>query len=134
MLTIQIPKDIREFETKFAGPLTLRQAVCCVVACAIEYAGVKLQSDILKLPVTSYIPPLFIAMIPLFFGFGEKALHMKPETYLRIVLFNMLMVPKHRPYKTKNYYDVYLTEPGEPMKKDAIPKGTTMPDELIAYK
>ena len=133
MIMIPIPQDFREYEAKFIGPLTFRESICSLVAGLIEYGGVRIQTDLLHLPVASYIPPLIIAIIPLFFGFGEKAFRMKPETYLRMVMANILFVPKHRPYKSKNYYDVHLTEHVETTKKKSSKKLTNLDDDLIAY-
>lgn len=135
MISIPIPQDIREYEPKFLGPLSFREAMCSLCAALIEYAGIRFQTDVLHLPVSSYIPPLVIALIPLFFGFGEKAFHMKPEIYLKMVLANMLTVPKHRPYKTKNYYDMHLTAPKEPQvsKKHSRKNQQNLEADLIAY-
>lgn len=137
MVTIQIPKDIREYEPKFIGPFNIRQAVCLTASVVIEFLGVQLQTAILKLPTASYIPPLIIAIIPLFFGFAGPVLHMKPEVYLRTVFMNMTVVPKNRPYKTHNYYDVHLNvkeaEVAENKEKKKQ-KLENLPDELIAYK
>lgn len=134
MVTIQIPKDIREYEPKFMGPFSFRQAVSVALAAGIEFLGYQFQLYVLKLPVASYIPPMFIAFIPLFFGFGEAAFHMKPEVYLRTVFLNMTVIPKFRPYKTHNYYDIHLTEKEEP--KESVKKKkklTNVPEELTAY-
>lgn len=133
MIMIPIPQDFREYEAKFIGPLTFRESICSLIAGLIEYGGVRIQTDLLHLPVASYIPPLIIAIIPLFFGFGEKAFRMKPETYLRMVMANILFVPKHRPYKSKNYYDIHLTEHVEMAKKKSSKKLTNLDDDLIAY-
>lgn len=133
MIMIPIPQDFREYEAKFIGPLTFRESICSLVAGFIEYGGVRIQTDLLHLPVASYIPPLIIAIIPLFFGFGEKAFRMKPETYLRMVMANILFVPKHRPYKSKNYYDVHLTEHVDTVKKKQSKKLTNLDDDLTAY-
>lgn len=135
MIMIPIPQDFREYEAKFIGPFTFRESVCSLSAALIEYLGVRLQTDILHLPVASYIPPLIISIIPLFFGFGEKAFRMKPEVYLRMVLRNIIFVPKHRPYRTKNYYDTHLTMKVEPVKskKKTTKKQTDLDEDLIAY-
>lgn len=137
MITIQIPKDIREYEPKFIGPFNFRQAVSVVAAASIEFLGYQFQLHILKLPVASYIPPLFLAFIPLFFGFGEAAFHMKPEVYLRTVFLNIMVIPKFRPYKTHNYYDIYWTEKKEKEKKNSDKKNKkndlNVPEELRTY-
>lgn len=137
MVTIQIPKDIREYEPKFIGPFNIRQAVSLTAGAVIEFLGVQLQTSILKLPTASYIPPLAIAIIPLFFGFAGSVLHMKPEVYLRTVFMNMTVVPKNRPYKTHNYYDVHLCQKEEEeteKKGKKKQKLDNVPDELIAYQ
>lgn len=137
MVTIQIPKDIREYEPKFIGPLNIRQAVSVTIAAVIEFLGIRLQTDFLGLPTASYIPPMFIAFIPLFFGFGDAAFHMKPEVYLRTVFMNMTVIPKFRPYKTHNYYDIHLTEHSDDEEEDNSKKKKkklkNIPEELTAY-
>ena len=137
MLMIPIPKDIREYEPKFVGPFTFRQAICIVAAGLIEFGGVKFQTEVMHLPVASYIPPLILVAIPLFFGWGEITLHMKPETYLRMVLFNMINVPKNRPYKSRNMFDQY-EEPkekeAEPVQKEKRSRQYDVPPELMLYE
>ena len=137
MLMIPIPKDIREYEPKFIGPFTMRQAVCVLIAGLIEYGGVKIQTVLFHLPTASYIPPLIFVMIPLFFGWGEMTLHMKPEVYIKMVLFNMMNVPKSRPYKSRNFFDRYEEQQAskpEANKKEKKIRQTDLPPELRLYE
>ena len=112
MVNIQITKDIRSYQPKFIGPFTFRQAVCLCIAVAINIAGIVFQTNVLGLSQddVNFIPQIILSVIPMFFGWGEDALKMKPETYLRRVLRNMLVIPKNRPYRTRNFYDIYLSE------------------------
>lgn len=110
MIQVQIPKDIREYEPKFIGPFTARQCFSILAAGLIELAGSRLMGEMFTDPKMSYIPPLVIAAIPLFYGFGEQLLHMKPEVYIKEVFIRSLIYPKVRPYKTHNFIEIQLNE------------------------
>lgn len=120
MINIQIPKDIREYETRFIGPFTARETGSIAIASVMVFLGVEFETKILHMPVVSYIPPLIPALIPLFFGFGEKGLRMKPEVYLMTVFRNQFIVPKHRPFKTHNLYDIMMKDMEQELKEDGI--------------
>lgn len=143
MISIQIPKDIRAYEPKFLGPFTVREGVCLALAAGIMLGGVALEKLVFQMDTVSYIPPAIPAIIPIFFGWGEKFLHMKPEVYLRTVLVQSTMVPRYRPYRTHNFYDVrekkYMQEHPEPEEQELQKKckknnnQRKIPEELRAY-
>ena len=123
MLQIQIPKDIREYETKFIGPFTARQCICIVIAAVIEYVGSNIIKSIAEIPISSYIPPLIIAAIPLILGFGDVVFHMKPEVYFKEVFLRSLKYPKVRPYKTHNFIDVQIREAKKELEMQEAKEG-----------
>lgn len=143
MILIQIPKDIRSYEPKFLGPFTVREGICIAIAGAIMLGGVAIEKYLFQMDSVSYIPPAIPAMIPIFFGWGERLLNMKPEVYLRTVFIQSTMVPKYRPFKTHNFYDVrekkYSPSQDEETEKTVKPRKKKnrelrkIPDELKAY-
>ena len=148
MINIQIPKDPRDFQPKFVGPFTERQTICVAAAVVIVFAGIWIEQHILKLPAISLIPPLIPAMIPLFMGFSEPLFKMQPEVYFKTVFHNMVKIPKHRSFKTQNYYklleDMRTEEELEEEENAPKKKGmsarelrrfeASLPEELHAYK
>lgn len=134
MISISIPKDIREYEPKFIANLTAKQCICLLLAAIIEFAGVQIQKLVFHLPTASFIPPLFIAFVPLLFGWGKQIFHMETEVYIRNVLFRSLTVPPKRVYKTRNFYDLYLTKEKEPIQEKKKKKqDSSISPEFRAY-
>lgn len=138
MINIQIPKDVREYQPKFIGSFTFRQAVCLAIVVAINSAAVFVQKNILGMETVNYIPQMIISIIPLFFGWGEEALHMKPESYIRTVFKNMFFIPKKRVFKSRNYYDVYFSveEEEEPYHEKPLKKKDlkNLDPEFVPYQ
>ena len=139
MINIQIPKDVREYQPKFIGAFTFRQAVCLAIVAGINAGGIFIQQNFLGMKEVNYIPQMILSIIPLFFGWGEEALRMKPESYLRTVFKNMFFIPKTRVYKSRNYYDIYFkpVEKEEEVKQEKMPKKKdlkNMDPEFVPYQ
>lgn len=143
MVNIQIPKDIREYEPKFVGPFTGRQAGSVAIAALIIWGGITIEKNVLHLPAISFIPPAILAVPFLFFGFGEKLLRMKPEIYLATIFRNLVLIPKHRSYVSQNLYDICMKESedaadpakaaGAPAVRKTKAPPKSLPYELTAY-
>lgn len=100
MIDIRIPKEIRSYEAKFVGPLTMRQTICVAVGlivCVFVYNICK-----------SFIPRdlmLFILIFPAaaIFCFGwVKPYGMKFEQFFFSAVRNNFIAPRRRKYKTVN--------------------------------
>ena len=139
MYNLQIPKDLREYEPKFAGPFSFREAVAVFIAGVIMIAGTFFLKWIFGVDKMSYIPAGIPALIPVFFGFGEKVLHMKPEVYLRTVFVNKFIVPKKRTYASNNIVDeekrrsAESSKPKVKVKNTKKKKNDDTPYEITAF-
>lgn len=107
MLQIQISKEIREYKPKFVGQFTLREAAAIVCAAGLVGIVFYVEKSILQLQATTFVPAIPLIAVPLFFGFGERFLHMPPEKWITTV-FAENFKKKSRPYKTHNYYSIML--------------------------
>lgn len=145
MLEIPILKEIRAYETKLIGPLSLRGLICMAIAVAGAYGSYFIQTKIagLSQPVG---PLILIAALP-----GVSFLAVKPyglplEKYLKSSFIDSFLAPKQRPYKQEICYEVFaegmINEPTffddeeeaeEPMKNSKKSK-KKLPEELTAYK
>lgn len=101
-LTIEIPRDFREFTPKFIGSFTMRQCIC-IVALFIFAVLNKTIQEALGFAVVTYVPMVFPLAVGLFFGWGEQYLGMLPEIYLKMVFVNAVLTPSHRPFRTHTY-------------------------------
>ena len=133
MLEIMIPRDIREFETKFIGQFTFRQAVAFTIVGIIAYIGVFIQKNILGLTSTNYLVLIPFGAIPVAFGYGKQLVGMELEIYLQMVFINMFMTPKHRPYRTHSYYTSLMSKKEKDAQRKKEKSLKNVPPELVAY-
>lgn len=146
MLEIPILKEIRAYETKLVGPLSLRGLICMLVAAAGAYGSYFIQTKLIGLsqPVG---PLILIAAMP-----GVSFLIFKPyglplEKYLKSSFIDAFVAPKQRPYKQEICYKTFaegmMNEPTffddeeeteEPVKNGKKSKNKKLPEELTAYK
>lgn len=129
MIEIEIPKDIRKYETKLIGPLTTRQTICAVGACAIAFAVSK---------ITTFVPQdlqFFVIALPalpfLLIGW-VKPYGMHFEQFVASTFVSTILSPKYRKYKTKNVYATYVNNDNKKKKnknkkKKPIKDGAFMP-------
>lgn len=99
MIEAKMPKDIRVYETKLIGPLTLRQTICLCVAILIDiilYAAV-IKPFHVNIRLVVYL--IMFADVPVF-AFTYKPMGMALEKYLKNVTLRSFMAPKTR--KAKN--------------------------------
>ena len=135
MIQVEIPKDVRQYETKLLGPLTLRQSLwggLGVGLCLLFYNKVgkplQLSSDML------FLACAIIAFIPILFGFA-KPYGMPFEKFAKVAFWS-LIAPSHRVYKTKNIYDPEQKniEKTKDNKKTISKKVLKEHPEYISYK
>lgn len=102
MIEINIPRDIREYDSKLVGPFTTRQTVCLVVGGIAAFVTYKLLGNtaFIGSDVRLFVSGL-IALPALLLGW-LKPYGMKLEDFLKSVLVSNFFSPKKRLYKTEN--------------------------------
>lgn len=120
MIERPIPKDIKEYEPKFIGPLTLRNTVCiglgALVSIPIGIMLSKVFVNEIAILVAGIICVPFIAC-------GFKKIYGIPfEKFALMYIRTQLLVPKNRKYEVHNYYKTFLESENIKMDKKAMKK------------
>lgn len=103
MIEVSILKDIRAYETKLIGPLSLRSTILAGVAGLGAYIAYFVQNNLLGItPMSIFIA---IGALP-----GAMFLVLKPcglplEKYIKSAFVDAVLAPKYRPYKQEFTYD-----------------------------
>ena len=127
MIEIEIPKDIRKYESKLVGPLTTRQTICAVITCATAFCIYK---------VTAFLPSDFrfilvgICVTPFLLLGWVKPYGMKFEQFVSTAFVSTIISPKHRKYKTINAYAPEINKDDKSKKK----KKKKINKEYLPYK
>lgn len=108
MAYVSVPKDLSTVKTKVALNLTKRQLICFSGALAIGLPLFFLTKNSVGTSASTLI--MIFAMLPLFmFAIYEK--HGQPlEVILRHYIEVRFLTPKHRPYKTDNFYALLMRQ------------------------
>lgn len=105
MIEIEIPKDIREYESKLIGPFTTRQLLCgigLVLSCYLSYkAAVSVLGD--ESSLKFFFP--MICAIPFGLVGWVKPYGMHFEKFAKSVFVSLVLAPAKRFYKIDNVYD-----------------------------
>lgn len=101
MLEAQTPMDIRKYDAKLVGPFTTRQLVCFVGGAVLSYGCYKLFGNILG-NTTFYVS--CVVALPFLVCGWIKPYGMPFERFFQSAFVSTVLAPKHRKYKTKNYY------------------------------
>lgn len=104
MIEAQIPKDIRKYEAKLAGPFTLRQLICFGISCALAFFVYKLVLSFSD--ANTAIPMCMIAISPVIAVGWVKPYGMPLEKFLQTAFISNVLAPKVRKYKTRNAYKI----------------------------
>ena len=107
MIEVEMTKDIRNYEPKLFGVVTVRQIICLTI-------GVVLALPLIFfLPIEDITTKVMVAMIPLvpmiMFGW-IKVYGMKLEKFLWQAIRSLVLTPSKRKYKTESTMD-FLKEP-----------------------
>lgn len=94
MIETKVPKDISVYETKIAGPLTLRQLICLTVSVIIDYLVYVFVLD--KFVSPDYYVYIFAMIDVPILAFTFKPMGMKMEVYLKAVLKDNIVRPTKR--------------------------------------
>lgn len=115
MIEAKMPKDIRVYETKLIGPLTLRQTICL---CLAIFVDIILYVTVIKpfhVNIRLVVYLIMFADVPIF-AFTYKPMGMALEKYLKNVTLRSFMAPKTR--KAKNViYKINKSSLTEKQKK-----------------
>lgn len=129
MIEIEIPNDVRKYDSKLIGPFTARQAICAVVGGIIVFAGLQIFSF---LPTDmKMVLSMLLASPALLLGW-YKPFGMKLEDFLKTAFISAMLSPKHRVYKTENIYAE--NEVPEDAQKTKNQKKSKAPVSKSAYK
>ena len=104
MIEVEIPNDIRKYESKTIGPLTTRQLICCLIAGALDVAAYFIMTGPLGMSMGPNMVYAFavVSIIPL--SFCLKFYGMTAEKFLLHVVVRTMLSPKRRLYKTENTF------------------------------
>ena len=102
MIEIEIPKDIRKYESKLVGPLTTRQTICFVIGAVI---GITIYSVLSFLPQDFKMILVLIAVSPLILCGWYKPYGMHFEKFVQTALISNVLAPVNRKYVTKNLFE-----------------------------
>ena len=108
MIEIEIPSDIKEFEPKFIGPFSIRQAVCIAGVVITSVVGYLLLDQFFDNGIR-VILPLILDLPWILIGY-YKPYGMKFEEYFLSQLQTSILAPKKRLYKTENLYSKFEEE------------------------
>lgn len=106
MITIRIPKEIRQYEAKFVGPLTMRQTICVSVGLPICILLYNCLHSFISRDLMGFFLLLPAAAI---FLFGwVKPYGMKFEQFFFSAFINNFIAPRRRKYITVNQHESRL--------------------------
>lgn len=135
----EIPKDINKYETKLIGPLTTRQTVCIIPASILSISLYMLLKDVL--PTDACIMTCIFVALPFLLCGWYKPNGLPFEKFVRTVFITTILAPKHRVYKTINYYETAIKSLDPPVdkkkEKEALKKAALYKSKnpsLKAYK
>ena len=102
MAYVSVPKDLTQIKTKFLFNLTKRQVVCFGIGILIGVPLFFLLKTVLPLSAAAMI--MIVAMLPAFmFAMFER--NGQPlEKILHSMIQSRFIRPKHRIYRSKNFY------------------------------
>ena len=99
MIEAMIPKDIRKYESKLIGPLTLRQTICFIIAAGLSFTSYTALKEISA--TAAQYTAFILAVIPTIFGW-VKVYNLPIEKFLQTALVSHVLSPTHRVYKCEN--------------------------------
>lgn len=102
MIEAQIPKDIRKYEAKLAGPFTLRQLICFILSSVVAYFAYKGIS--LFVSPGNAIPICMFLVSPIIAVGWVKPYGTPLEKFIKTAFISNVLSPKVRKYKTKNNF------------------------------
>lgn len=103
MIIMPVPADVRHIKAKFIGPFSKRQTLAIVPAALLGIFLFMLIRDIFPLDICAII--IGIIDIPILLCGFVDIYGMPFGVYAKEIVINKLLVPKQRPYVTRNIYE-----------------------------
>lgn len=100
MIQVQVPKDIRKFQTKAIGPFTLRQVVCLILG----IVPAVLVAILVPLGIEYKILIGMIFAIPIWLCGFLKIDGATPEVYVIRLIYKYFLTSPKRKVKYENTY------------------------------
>lgn len=129
MIEVEIPKDIRQYESKVVGPLTVRNLVCLVCGSVIAVPVYMIIKDLVPTDLCIFVSLLCFA--PFALCGWIKIYGMPFEQFFMSFLYSSVLAPSNRKYKTKNIFEEDLEK--EHITKKRKYKPSKNPD-LMGFK
>lgn len=126
---MEMPKDIRKYETKLVGPFTLRQTVCALIGAAYAVPiGLLLPID----NISTKIVIIIFLMAPAIMCGWMKMDGVTPEVFAIRLVYTIFLTPHMRKVKYTNFfYEQYKKY----LKKEETRKVAKMsPQRQRAYR
>jgi len=115
-IEIKIPKDIREYKEKWVLGLTLRQAICTVIAIGVSIPLYRYGVKIVGQEIISWV--VILTAVPIFL-IGYFKYNGMPFEQFALIWFKINFIyPEKRLYKTKNLYYEILEEDSKREKRE----------------
>lgn len=108
MIIMPVPKDVRVFKPKVAGPLDKRQTKAVGAAIVFAFVLYNLLRGFISGTPLIYI--VAIIDIPILLCGFMDVYGMPLLTYVKNVAITKLLAPKYRPYKTENTFSDYAIQ------------------------
>lgn len=105
-IEIRINKEIGNFEPKFVGPFTIRQAVCLLIGAPICFFIYKFTAPVITADLAGFLCTI-PAAAAVAIGW-VKPYGMKMEKFIQSVFINRVVAPANRRYKTENHHEKML--------------------------
>ena len=106
MIKLEVPKDIRRYETKLIGPFTTRQLICFVAAVAIAFGVYTLLNGLVPRDVAFIL--IIIICIPLILCGWFKPYGMHFEQFAKVAFTTTFVSPAVRKYVIENKYSTKI--------------------------
>lgn len=104
MAYVSVPKDLNTVKTKVMFNLTKRQLVCFSLAGVIGLPIFFILKGSIEITVATLA--MMIVMLPFFFFAMYEKYGQPPEVILKQIYMVKKGLPKERPYKTQNVYEL----------------------------
>lgn len=111
MIEIEMPGDIKEFEAKVIGSLTLRQTICFGIAGVLGFISMQFLNNVFT--------TIIIAIIPVLCGVW-KPYEMGLEKFALMLLLTYWLPPTNRKYIISNEYSECINKTNEDEEKQKI--------------
>lgn len=108
MIELEIPQDIRKFETKLFGPFTTRQAICFIIAAVVSFAMYGILGKLMPQDVCFFV--ILVIDLPVLLCGWVKPYGMPFEKFAQTAVTTTLISPPVRKYVTENKFSDKIEE------------------------